>query len=211
MPRRIGVTMRVETHDGTHRESRDALARDWAALFATALPEAAWLPVPNLGEAVVDFAERWALDAVLLTGGNDLGSRPDRDSTEFALLAHCIARGFPVLGVCRGLQLVQAYCGGPVAPAHEMHHGGCSHEILASSARGRELLGGDGLHAPSYHRHGVHRDELATSLEAFAFSPDGVVEGLVHRSAPVTAVQWHPERPLPDPGVAVRLLRATLG
>jgi len=211
MPRRIGVTMRVDTHGAGHPERRDALAQDWATLLASALPDAAWLPVPNLGALAVDFAERWALDAVVLSGGDDLGTRPERDATELALLAHCIAHGLPLLGVCRGLQLVQASCGGRVTRAHEMHHDGRSHVVRASSSRGRALLGGEALHAASYHRHGVHEEDLASSLEAFALAPDGLVEGLVHRSAPIAAVQWHPERPLPDPHVAIRLLRATLG
>jgi putative glutamine amidotransferase len=203
--------MRVAWTDGAPPERRDALAGDWGTLLGRALDGAPWLPIPNLGADAVSFAERWHLDALILTGGNDLATSPERDATERALLAHCLERGFPVLGVCRGLQLVHAFFGGAVRPAGAPHAGGRLHEIRVCHPRGRDLLGRETLAAPSYHRFGVPAEALAQGLEAFALAPDGIVEGLFHRSAAVTAVQWHPERPLGAPDAAVRLLRRTLG
>ena len=85
---RIGITMRssAATH---YPEARDALARDWHHFMAQALPEVAWLPVPNLGRAVAGWTANWALDGVILSGGEDRGEDPQRDDTEDALWTLC--------------------------------------------------------------------------------------------------------------------------
>lgn len=186
---------------------RDALGHDWADLLACALPDAAWLPLPNVGARIGGVAAALALDAVILTGGNDVGSCPRRDDSESELLQRCLTAAIPVLGVCRGLQMVQTFFGGTVGAADERHHAGRRHAIEVVDGRGRDLLGCARLVAPSYHRFGVAADALAPGLEAWALSADGLVEVLAHRTARIVAVQWHPERPLPDRDVALRLLR----
>jgi putative glutamine amidotransferase len=165
---KIGLTMR--TLDG-----RDALERSWAPFMAAAFPDAAWLPLPNTGDA--GLATAWSLDALILTGGDDVGASACRDATERALLDHALAHGLPVFGVCRGLQLIQVYFGGELSRVEG--HAGTTHAV------------GD-REVNSYHHWGVHAP--AAPLEAFARAADGLVEGLRHPSLPLAAVQWHPER-----------------
>lgn len=206
MARRIGLTMRVD-HAVEGAERRDVLAGDWASTLAHALGEIPWVPVPNLGAGVRHFLKQWDIGAVILTGGNDVGSCPLRDETETTILDVCLQRGLPVLGVCRGLQLLQAYFGGRLRPTPETHWAGRRHAVVVCHERGRQILGRERIEVPSFHRHGVRLDELCREFETWAVSEDGFVEGAFHRDAPVTAVQWHPERPLPDPEIALRLLR----
>src|SRR4051794_17138382 len=106
--------MRVERSPADHRVTRDALGDEWRAVLAAALPDAAWAPLANVPRQIVGTAVALQLDAVILTGGNDLGSCARRDDTEARLLAHCIGHGIPVLAVCRGLQVVQSFFGGAV-------------------------------------------------------------------------------------------------
>ncbi|MBY0278020.1 gamma-glutamyl-gamma-aminobutyrate hydrolase family protein [Candidatus Binatia bacterium] len=233
-PRRIGVTMRVvpggdapvrdvaraprdaSLHDPRAprdapsrdpRAPRDLFPDDWRATLAAILPDAAWWPLPNAGDAAVQRFAELRLDALVLAGGNDLGSCPRRDHTERSLLLHCAARGIPVLGVCRGLQLVQRVFGGAIARAPQAHDAGRAHGIAVIDARARRLLGAERFTAPSYHRFGVPAGALAPALDAWAISDDGWVEMLAHARLAIVAVQWHPERPLPCPEVARRLLR----
>lgn len=201
-----GGTDAAATHDA-ERAPCDVFPGDWQAALAAIVPDAAWWPLANTGDAVVRRFAELELDALVLAGGNDLGACPHRDRTERSLLLHCAAHGIPVLGVCRGLQLVQHVFGGPVAPAPEAHDAGRAHAIDVNAACARRLLGTERFVAPSYHRFGVPARGLAPSLEAWALSDDGWVEMLAHASLPIVAVQWHPERPLPSPEVAHRLLR----
>jgi putative glutamine amidotransferase len=193
---RIGLTMRTMS-PADYVEPRDCLARDWGRFMAAALPGVAWLPIPNLGDEAPAFAERWGLDGLLFTGGEDPGTNPVRDRTEAALLAWAMARPVGVFGVCRGLQVIQAWFGGPVDPCPG--HAGTTHPVTVAGAI-REVN--------SYHRIGVGAGRLAPPLRAFALSADGWVEGLEHPGAPLVAVQWHPERlPAPDPMDVQLLMR----
>jgi putative glutamine amidotransferase len=187
--------------------TRDVFPDDWHETLAVALPDASWWPLANSGAAAVRRLAALRLDALVLAGGNDLGSCPRRDDTELRLMLHCASRGIPVLGVCRGLQLVQTSFGGSIARAPEAHDGGRTHRIDVTDARAQRLLGVEHLAAPSYHRFGVTVDGVAPALETWSKSGDGWVEMLAHRSLPIVAVQWHPERPLPQPEIARRLLR----
>src|SRR5947207_15010571 len=103
---RVGLTMR-EVHPEGYDEPRDALARVWATFLQTALPDAVWLPVPNLGPAAAPrFCDQWGINALILTGGEDIGVSPARDATERGLWRHFMRNDRPILGVCRGLQLM---------------------------------------------------------------------------------------------------------
>lgn len=198
--------MRVE-RAAAGRGSVDALSHDWLDALARALPGSDCVPLANVGDTAGRTVAALGLDAVILTGGNDVGSCLRRDATEASVLRHCLASGVPVLGVCRGLQMIQAFFGGALVIAPASHGGGREHAIDVTATHAEHLLGTRRLVAPSYHRFGVARDALAPPLEPWGVSDDGLIEILAHRSAPLVAVQWHPERPLPERTVALRLLR----
>ena len=117
---RVGLTMREVPAKG-YDEPRDALARVWGTFMQAAVPEASWLPIPNLGpDSAPLFCDRWGINALILTGGEDIGASPARDATERALLQQFLRNDRPILGVCRGLQLIWTELGGEIEsrPGH---------------------------------------------------------------------------------------------
>jgi N5-(cytidine 5'-diphosphoramidyl)-L-glutamine hydrolase len=189
-------------------EPAETLAAEWPPVLRRALGSVRWLPIPNLGGEVGRFLRPFAVGGVILTGGNDVGACPERDRTERSLIDDCIRARRPILGVCRGLQVLQDYFGGRLREAPPAHDRGRTHPIRVCHESGRRLLGRDRFSAPSFHRFGVAVPELAPELEAWAVSEDGFVEGLHHPELPIVAVQWHPERPLAEDDVALALLRS---
>ncbi len=189
MAKRLGITTRVAlAHYG---EARDCLAQDWGAFLAHALPECAWMPLPNLGEGIVEFAERWQLDGVILSGGNDIGTSAVRDATESKLVELARERRWPLFGVCRGLQFLQHLHGGQLAELEGGGHAGTRHALVR--------CGGDTLPLPSgtvnsFHDQAVLTGTLAAPLVPLAESEDGVVEACRHPKLPWAATMWHPER-----------------
>jgi putative glutamine amidotransferase len=151
------------------------------------------------------------LDGVLLTGGTDvdparygadpspdlLAPEPERDGLEFALLEAAIERGTPVLGVCRGLQVINVFAGGSLnqhVPAHVRYDRPVdAEEHVVEFAEGSILHGLYGSRRKVNTLHHQTVDQAGDNLVVTAFSDDGVVEGLEHRWAEVLAVQWHPE------------------
>jgi putative glutamine amidotransferase len=156
------------------------------------------------------------IDALVLQGGGDVhpevyGEEPHpatntldrrRDEFELALLAGARRRGMPVLGICRGIQLVNVAYGGTLVQHlpettdldHERTDAWSSVAHPASVEPGSRLhaiLGVDRLGVNSVHHQAVA--VLGRGLRAVAFADDGVVEALEHESEPVLAVQWHPE------------------
>ena len=188
-------------------EERDALASDWAACMAGNLPETAWLPIPNLGAETSRFLLQWGVDAILLSGGNDVGSCPVRDETERAVCEFSLRYRLPVLGVCRVLHFLLSFHGGRLKTLPKAHAESRSHPVQARHPRAASLLGSPSVWVNSFHRMGVSIEDLVVFFEPWMVSPDGVVEAMVHKRDRHMAVQWHPERPLPDPELARRLFR----
>ena len=162
-------------------------------------------------------------DALLLPGGGDLepwrygrentASRslePERDEAELRLLQDFTAAGKPVLGVCRGLQVINVFFGGTLVqdiPGHAAwSEGDRLHGTRAAPSPLRPLLG-EGLAVNSAHHQAA--DRLGAGPRAVQWAEDGVAEALCHARLPVWAVQWHPER-LGDPGPGRRLMGAFL-
>lgn len=189
---RIGVTMRV-VKEPVHGELRDALAHDWARYISAALPEALWMPVPNCGAAARELAVDWALDGLILTGGDDIGASAIRDETERALLDHFLGAGLPVFGVCRGLQMIQTHFGGDLAPCPRSEHVAQRHSVRLQGDVAGLCLSGAGVEVNSYHAHGIRAGELASPLACLAEAAEWTEAGIC-LDPPVAGVMWHPER-----------------
>lgn len=149
------------------------------------------------------------LDALVLTGGADVDPsryghentastiEPERDEVEFALYEAALADGIPVLGICRGFQLINVHAGGtlhqdvpdharydlpPATPVHELRieQGSITHDLFCDGHRVNSL-------------HHQTAAEIGSGLRVTARTEDGTPEAIEVAAARVLAVQWHPE------------------
>lgn len=152
-------------------------------------------------EVSVDDVRRRQPDAVVISPGP---SRPERAGISVELV-RALGASVPMLGVCLGHQAIGVAYGARVVrvpPVHgkpwPIHHGRAgSFAALASP-----------INAARYHSLAIERASLPAELEVTAWSDDGVVMGVRHRSHPVEGFQFHPESILTDDGAA--LLRGFL-
>lgn len=211
---RIALSMRVVNVNGLN-ERQDAISRNWF-LF---LRQCGITPVmiPNLVEFVPQYLKENRLEGLILTGGNNISPdlyqysgdgevddlAPDRDRTEKAMLDYMFERRLPVFGVCRGLQMVNVYCGGAIIKnsSHRRNniydHIGTIHPVRLLSPEFVEIAGTDTIKVNSFHQYGFTTSELGRGLIPIAGAPDGLVEGVIHKDLPVIAIMWHPERENP--------------
>lgn len=211
--RKIGLTQRVEVVAATG-ERRDCLDQAWTSLL---LPLGLRpVPLPNAvadAGAVGAMFDDLSLDGVILTGGNDLadlpGARnpaPERDRFEGLLIDLCAKRRLPLLGVCRGLQMLVHHTGGALALTEG--HAGTRHGLSAEPGGAMPLADRDEVN--SYHDFAVDADGLGRDLAAGARATDGSVEAVHHRHLPIWGIMWHPER-APRDARDDALLRALFG
>ncbi|HET7474722.1 MAG TPA: gamma-glutamyl-gamma-aminobutyrate hydrolase family protein [Dermatophilaceae bacterium] len=155
------------------------------------------------------------VDGVMIAGGADVdpdrygaerhrfaqASRPDRDATEIALAQATAERDLPILGICRGMQVMAVAAGGtleqhlPDRVGHGEHapfsgrHG--SHPVTTVEGSAVRALLGERLAVPTYHHQAVHTHP---GYEAAAWADDGTLEAMEQPRARFRlAVQWHPE------------------
>ncbi len=210
MPLRIAVSQRVIENE-SYPETRDALAQDWARWLSQVLPDAVMAPVPNRLRDVGEWLDAWDVGAVILSGGNDLGTAADRDATEHRILGWARRCGRPVLAVCRGLQVVNVFFGGRLVREDEgmpdQSHVATQHDVLIVDGAFQKLSGFRTLHVNSYHNEGVIASMLGRNLRVFAMADGDLVEGFVHESEPILAMEWHPERGNPSAEFDLTLTR----
>ncbi len=172
------------------------------------------------------------LDALVVTGGADVdparygapphgrtvGWRPDRDAWELALLAAADAVGLPVLGVCRGMQVMAVAAGGrleqhvPDRVGHDRHSpgGDAFGTVEVTTRAGSRVAGLLGEHvAVRCHHHQAVAEH--PGWEVVAEAPDGTPEAMERPGDRFcVAVQWHPETAA-DVGLLAGLVRAAAG
>lgn len=177
------------------------------------------IPLSLEKKALQAIVER--IDGILLTGGGDIDPQrfggeahptvhqvdPDRDEVEIRLVEESMRLGKPLLGICRGIQVINVAFGGslytdissqkPNALVHNWIPGRpwstLTHNIqVEESSRLAHILDGSHFEVNSLHHQAISL--LADSFQAVAFASDGIVEAIELPSHPFAiAVQWHPE------------------
>jgi N5-(cytidine 5'-diphosphoramidyl)-L-glutamine hydrolase len=198
---RIGITMRVVEHQ-QYVEHRDALSHDWTNFISQHFPDAVLIPLLNNPKKIIGWLSKLNLDALILSNGNDWESAADRDETERLIVDYCLNVQIPVLGVCRGLQVINILFGGKlekdIMSIGKANHVACEHPVHLKYPIFQKLINSDQVIVNSYHNQGVFLEGLAKELQGFATTEEGVVEGLFHPNQPILAIQWHPERKSPS-------------
>jgi putative glutamine amidotransferase len=155
------------------------------------------LLVPPDDESVEETLDR--LDGIVFSGGEDLGENEARDRGELALLEAALARDLPVLAICRGFEVLNVARGGdlvqhlPDVVGHEEHRAVLGefseHPVRVDpSSRIGEVSGV----VKSHHHQGVGR--IGDGLREVAWAEDGTIEALEDPDKPfVVGVLWHPE------------------
>ncbi len=212
----IGVTAALgRAGDGLWIDEAAYVARSYvdAVVVAGGLP----LLIPPFVAGIDVVLAR--LDGLILSGGPDIdpvhygqerhpeteAAQPERDAFELALARQALARDLPLLGICRGMQVLNVALGGtlhqhlPDVVGHHLHRvtrfefadGGpvrLEDGSLAERAAGARYV----ARTPSSHHQGV--DRLGEGLVASGFADDGSIVALERPASEfVLGVQWHPE------------------
>lgn len=181
----VAVSQRVDTPQ-SYTEWRDGLDQrltQWL-LSIGCLP----VPVPNAlasgdEDRLADWLHAVRPAALLLSGGNDVGDRPERDRTEGQLLDWARDGRRPVLGVCRGMQMLGAWSGIALKP-------------VQGHVRSRHTLQGEiGGAANSFHN--LALSACPPEYTVIARADDGEIEAIRHQHLPWEGWMWHPERENP--------------
>ncbi|MBR2950326.1 MAG: gamma-glutamyl-gamma-aminobutyrate hydrolase family protein [Lachnospiraceae bacterium] len=161
-------------------------------------------------------AKEW--DALILPGGGDISPAflpgqpllhpacsdvdPQLDRSQLELLDLFIQHKKPILGICKGMQLINLYFGGslcqhlPTAARHKDQNGDLLHPVYARPGSFLYDLYGPRTVVNSAHHQGIldGSTALGKNIAVVQRSADGTAEGIVHNYLPVIGLQWHPER-----------------
>lgn len=186
--KRIGVSPRI-INNQSYQELRIALDIEWIKF----LKESQYIPVilyPHF--SAKEIINLFNLDGILLTGGNDVdGDKEEdrlRDSFEMELIEASITNNIPVLGICRGMQILNKYMGGNLKEVtghvRERHSFICEFKRLKLAQT---------ISVNSFHRYGL--DAVGSGFDISAIdSTTGEIEAIEHQNYKLWGIMWHPER-----------------
>lgn len=202
---------------GNFREGDCTLAQAYYMSVLEAGGTPVVIPSYDNDKALVSLLD--TLDGIVLSGGADIDPdylgeepldcisiNPRRDRQELTLVRLAVDRQIPVLGICRGIQVLTAALGGKLYQDIKTQHdqtcighsqtiarGLPSHEVkLVKDSLLYGFFGKETLAVNSFHHQAVK--EVPAGFRVTAFAPDGIIEGMESTAfRPILGVQWHPE------------------
>lgn len=191
--KRIGISQRVELVKN-YNERRDCLDQQWSNFVIQLgyLP----VPLPNISaNQAKELIKSLQIDAIILSGGNSISSldveaedsAPERDHFEMALIAAALNDQIPLIGICRGMQILNLALGGALTKING--HVGKQHPLIVPTNK---------FDLPksvnSFHNYCIPEKGLGKSLVALAYDISGNIEAFYDPSRAILGIMWHPER-----------------
>ena len=194
--KRLGITQRVENITA-YGERRDCLDQRWYKLLLefNYIP----IPLPNIDQdSVSSLLNALSLDSIIFSGGNSIAVLDEsvgdisfkRDKFETELLKEAITRNINVLGVCRGMQMINLQMGGSLSKVS--NHVAVKHTL--NSLENNYMFSSQ---VNSFHSWGIAKNNLAKKLKPLAIDSDGNIEAFENEDKSILGIMWHPEREEP--------------
>ncbi len=208
------VAISQRSSRGPEYGSVDSLERSYVEYFNRF--DVNLIPIPNIGRVIKKYFHDLKVEGIILSGGGDVhpslyggdSNYPgnyslDRDETEKSLLEIALEEDLPVLGICRGMQLINVHFGGKLIQSlnsdveNAVNHIGTKHQVTVAQDSITDALGVNTIEVNSYHNQGFTEHQLSTELVSFAIAEDQTIEGIYHPKYALAAVMWHPDRSSP--------------
>ncbi|MBF7069473.1 gamma-glutamyl-gamma-aminobutyrate hydrolase family protein [Campylobacter volucris] len=178
----IAISQRI-IENNTYFELRECLALEWGEFFNKNLQN--FLPLPLSYE--IDFKKyARSISAVILSGGNDLYKfdkndiSKKRDEYESNIIAYCIKNNLPLLGICRGAQMIASYFRSHLIKCENHIQ---NHNIYVKNKK---------INVNSFHNFAI--DKLSDEFEILAKANDNTIEAFKHKNLNIYGIMWHIER-----------------
>lgn len=187
---RVAITLRV-TNAPNYDEKRDAISHDLINFVSkiNCLP----ILLSNKLENVKEFLDEFRTNAIILSGGDNIRDNPERDRIENDLITYSISNKIPLIGICRGMQVLNNYFEGSLDKV-ETKHVKMDHSINIVDDSFTSIFGSQPK-VNSFHNNIIPLTKLGKNLHSFAMSnQDDTVEGFFHNVYPIVGIMWHPER-----------------
>ena len=133
-----------------------------------------WQPSPPCN------LNRISPNGIILSGGNNIGDEIKRDITEKILINFALKNKLPLLGICRGMQMIANFSGENI------------HPVKGHSRTRNQIKGCINREVNSFHDYSISK--CPKHFEVLAYSLDGEIEAIKHKSLPWEGWMWHPER-----------------
>ena len=134
----------------------------------------------------IDFLKKFKISGIIITGGSDIGTYPKRDKLETKLIHYSIKKKIPLLGVCRGMQLINHYFRGKLDKIN--NHVRTLHYVKPEDSKKKYLVN-------SYHNYCINEKRMDKHLRPlYRHTKDSTIEAFVHSKYKLLGIMWHPER-----------------
>lgn len=182
--KKILITQRNE-RIGQFKESRDNLDLRYVNL----IQNLNMLPIimPNMSKNINQFLDTLKPDGILLTSGGNPKENNLRKITENKLIKYSIKNNLPLIGICRGAQVINIFFKGNVVPIK--NHVRRNHIIKGDIIKGMKKTS-----VNSYHDLGITKKTLGKNLKILASTNDLSIECFKHTRKEIMGIMWHPER-----------------
>ena len=191
---KVAVSQRVDVwaDRGERRDALDERLCQWLMVVGCVpvpVPNALSMPSKEGCEEKWVGLQNWLRvvkpDAVVLSGGNNIGEAPERDNTEHRLLAYAKNRALPTLGICRGMQMMAVWADGSLMPVSG--HVRTRHRLRIEASPGEWP---DEVNS----FHNIALADCPPGFVVTARAEDGTIEAMRHEILPWEGWMWHPER-----------------
>ena len=187
----IGISTRIVSSTN-YNEKRDAISHDLINILDKL--DLNPILIPNNLLDTKKFLDQLTFSGFIISGGDNIGEFPQRDKTEKIILEHASKKNLPILGICRGMQMINDFFGGNTELNKLKNHVNTNHSVKIINKKFKIIFKNDSINVNSYHNNLIQLKNLGKNLIPFAVYDDNSVEGYFHKYLLVYGVMWHPER-----------------